>query len=251
MKRIFITGGTSGIGLALAIEYLNEGHMVGVCGRSIDKIPQAYQNVPLLKYYQVDVRDLQKLKESMHNFSANEGIDVVVANAGVGIAQKSSNPNMEFARELMDINVNGVLNTVEAALEIMLPLNKGHIVATASVSGLMGLPGAGAYSASKAAVIKLFEGYYLDFINRGILFSVFAPGYIQTPLTDKNKHPMPFLVPAPKAAKMIKSFIDSKGVYYIFPWQMKIICLALEKMPRRLYRFLFSVLATYRTKLKF
>lgn len=234
--NIFITGGTTGIGLAVAILYLEEGHRVGVCARNIDKFPAEIKNkYKLLKCYSVDVVNRDELRAAIIDF-ANGELDIVFANAGRSVGKKSRTPQFSVASEIMDINIKGVLNTFEVALEIMIPKKKGHLVATASVSGFMGLPGAGAYSASKAAVLKLCESYAIDLKRDGIDVTAIAPGFIDTPLTQKNNHKMPFLMSAEKAARLIKRAIEKKKVLYIFPLRMKILVTILDKMPRSWYR---------------
>jgi len=144
------------------------------------------------------------------------------------------------ANDIIDINVKGVLNTFEFALELMLPKKKGHLVATASVAGFMGLPGAGAYSASKAAVLKLCESYSIDLKRSGINVTAIAPGFIDTPLTQQNNHKMPFIMSSDKAARLIKRALEKKKVLYVFPLRMKIIVAILDKMPRSWYRCLMG-----------
>jgi short-subunit dehydrogenase len=239
--NIFITGGTTGIGLALAKLYLEEGHRVGVCARNLDKFPAEIRNkYKLLKCYQVDVTNREELRAAIFDF-ANGELDMVIANAGRSVGAKSKTPQFSVANTIIDINVKGVLNTFEPALELMLPKKKGHLVATASVAGFMGLPGAGAYSASKAAVLKLCESYSLDLAHSGINVTAVAPGFIDTPLTQQNNHKMPFLMSAEKAAKLIKRALEKKKVLYVFPFRMKIIVALLEKMPRSLYRKLMGL----------
>ena len=239
--NIFITGGTTGIGLALAKLYLEEGHHVGICARSLEKFPVEIKNkYKLLKCYQVNVVNREELRAAIIDF-ADGDLDLVIANAGRSVGAKSKTPQFSVANDIIDINVKGVLNTFEIALELMIPKKKGHLVATASVAGFMGLPGAGAYSASKAAVLKLCESYTIDLKKIGISVTALAPGFIDTPLTQKNNHKMPFLMSAAKAAKLIKRAIEKKKILYIFPFRMKIIVTLLDKMPRCLYRFLMGI----------
>jgi short-subunit dehydrogenase len=239
--NIFITGGTTGIGLALAKLYLEEGHRVGICARNLSKFPVEIRNkYKQLSCYEVDVTNREELHKAITNFAPVE-LDMVIANAGRSVGVKSKTPQFSVANEIIDINVKGVLNTFDIALEIMLPRKKGHLVATASVAGFMGLPGAGAYSASKAAVLKLCESYSLDLKRHGINVSAIAPGFIDTPLTQKNNHKMPFLMSAEKAAKLIKRALEKKKVLYVFPFRMKIVVSILDKMPRSLYRMLMSL----------
>ena len=239
--NIFITGGTTGIGLALAKLYLEEGHRVGICARNLSKFPSEIRNkYKELHCYEVDVTNREELYNAIYDFSPVE-LDMVIANAGRSVGVKSKTPQFSVANEIIDINVKGVLNTFDIALEIMLPRKKGHLVATASVAGFMGLPGAGAYSASKAAVLKLCESYSLDLKRHGINVSAIAPGFIDTPLTQKNNHKMPFLMSAEKAAKLIKRALEKKKVLYVFPFRMKIVVSILDKMPRSLYRLIMNL----------
>ncbi len=239
--NIFITGGTTGIGFALAKLYLEEGHRVGICARNISKFPAEIKNkYKLLSCYEVDVTNREELYKAVNDFAPVE-LDMIVANAGRSVGAKSKTPQFSVANDIIDINVKGVLNTFDVALEIMLPRGKGHLVATASVAGFMGLPGAGAYSASKAAVLKLCESYSLDLRAQGIYVTAIAPGFVDTPLTQKNNHKMPFMMSAEKAARLIKKALEKKKVLYIFPLRMKIVVSLLDKMPRRMYRMLMGL----------
>jgi short-subunit dehydrogenase len=239
--NIFITGGTTGIGLAVAKLYLEEGHRVGICARNLEKFPSEIKNkYKLLKCYEVDVVNREQLRAAMFDFADGE-LDIVFANAGRSVGVKSKTPQFSVANEIIDINVKGVLNTFEFALELMLPKKKGHLVATASVAGFMGLPGAAAYSASKAAVLKLCESYSLDLKQFGIDVTAIAPGFVDTPLTQKNNHKMPFIMNSATAAKLIKKAIEKKKVLYVFPLRMKIVVAFLEKMPRSWYRCLMGL----------
>lgn len=241
VKKVFITGGTTGIGLSVACEYLKEGHIVGICGRDLSKLPMTIKDqYPNLKTYTVDVRKREELIAAVDDF-ASDGLDIVLANAGRSVGEKSTLPNFEISREVIEINVIGVLNTFEAALKHMSPKKKGHIAAVASVAGMVGLKGASSYSASKAAVIKLCEAYSLDLKAQGIDVTCICPGFIDTPLTQRNKHSMPWLMTAEEGGKKIKAALDKKDALFVFPWQMKTLMYFLDRMPRCLYRFLMNL----------
>lgn len=238
--NIFITGGTTGIGLALAELYLKEGHRVGICGRNLSKFPSEIKNkYKQLSCYEVDVTNREELQKAIEDF-AGADLDMIVANAGRSVGSKSKVPKLGVSNEVIDINVKGVLNAFDIALQTMLPRKKGHLVATASVAGFVGLPGAAAYSASKAAVLKLCESYNIDLKKHGIAVTAIAPGFVDTPLTQKNNHKMPFLMTVDKAAVLIKRAIDNKKALYVFPFRMKIIMTILDKMPRSMYRALMG-----------
>jgi len=238
--KIFITGGTTGIGLGLAEEYLKAGHSVGICGRNLDKLnPDFVKKYPKLKSYQVDVLNLEGLKKAVDEFSGGK-LDMMIANAGVSEGKTSKIPDFDVTRMVFTTNTLGVINAFEAGMKHMFPHKSGHLVAVSSVAGLVGLPWAGAYSASKSAVLKLCESYAVSFKKYGVDVTVIAPGFIDTPLTRKNNFKMPWLMSADQAVVKIKRALDRKTVLFVFPWQMKILMTILEKMPRSLYRFLMG-----------
>jgi short-subunit dehydrogenase len=246
--KVFITGGTTGIGLAIAKKYLEEGHEVGICGRSPEKLDASLkEKFSKLSVYKADVTDREGLGRVIDEFSQGQ-LDIMIANAGRSVGSKSKKPNFEASRSVIEINVLGVLNTFEAALRNMMPNKKGHIVAIASVAGMVGLPGASSYSASKAAVIKLCESYSLDLREWGIDVTCICPGFIDTPLTQKNDHGMPWLMQPEVAANKMFRAISNKKALFIFPWQMKTVIYFLDRMPRWLYRRVMRLKVTNYSK---
>ena len=237
--NVFITGGTSGIGLALAKVYQSRGDTVAICGRNLEKVPEEWK--AKFHLYQVDVKDRKQVNDAVNDFIAKEGLDLLIANAGRSVGPKSIMPDFDVALELIDINIKGVMHSFEAALKYMLPRKKGHIVAVGSVAGMVGLPGASSYSASKAWVNTLCESFSLDLPPQGVDVTCIAPGFIDTPLTQQNDHSMPFIMEVDKAAQKIVRAIDKKKVFYIFPLPMKILIYFLDRMPRWLYRFIMSI----------
>lgn len=235
--NVFITGGTTGIGLSLAKYYLQRGHRVGVCGRDLKKLDYSHPN---LVAYEVDVKDRHKLIAITKEFSQGH-LDLFIANAGRAIANKACLPDFTVANDVIDVNVKGMLNSFEAALSVMLPEKQGHIVGVASVAGMLGLPGAAAYCASKAAVLKLCESYSLDLRKKGISVTTIAPGFIDTPLTQKNAHKMPWLMDADRAAAKMAHAIERNKMLYTFPWQMNLVVSLLSRLPRSWYRFLMGL----------
>ena len=237
--NIFITGGSSGIGLALAEVYIKAGHNVGICGRDAQKF-EAFKEFKNVKCYQADVVDREEIISAINQFNSDFGLDIIIASAGLSFEKKTQIPNFEVSRKIIDVNLNGVLNTFEGALDIMLKKKSGHLVAISSVSALCGFPGVSAYSAAKSAVAKLCEGYGLDLAEFGIDVTCIAPGFVDTPLTRKNHHSMPFIMDADKAAKLIIRAIEKKKPYYIFPWFFGRVLTFLSIIPRPLYRFLMK-----------
>jgi len=239
--KIFITGGTTGIGLSLAEAYLKEGHRVGVCGRDLGKLPEDFlQKYPKSHAYKVDVTNKDEVFAAVEEFASGQ-LDLMIANAGRSEGSKPSWPDFDVYHNIMDVNVKGVLYAFEAALNIMKKQGRGHLVSIASVAGFVGLPGAAAYCASKAAVLRLSESMAIDLGPQGYDVTAICPGFIDTPLTKQNKHPMPFLMSAEEGAQRIKQAIAQKKVMYIFPFRMKIIITILDKMPRFLYQLIWKI----------
>lgn len=241
MKSIFITGGTTGIGWELAQSYLRDGHRVAVCGRDLSKLPESSKSdYPKLKGYQISVTDKVATKEAIDDF-AKEGLDIVIANAGISHGAKNRWPDAEVTTRIYETNVLGVVNTFMPALNVFKEKGSGQIVAIASVAGFIGLPGASAYSGSKSAVIQMCESYALDLPRWGIDVTCICPGFIDTPLTRKNDHPMPFLLSCEAAVAKMRKAIDKRKVLYVFPWQMAIAIHILRRIPRKLYRLFMKL----------
>lgn len=241
MKSIFITGGSTGIGFELAALYASCDYIVGICARTADKLPSNFQkNNPNIYFYTADVTDKVSLKNAVQQFLqvTEHKLDIMVANAGRSTGSKQQLPDFDVVANIVDTNLHGVLNAFSIATELFLAQKHGHLVAIASVAGMIGLPGAAAYSSSKAAVLALGESLALDLPKYGIDVTTIAPGFIDTPLTQKNDHGMPFIMPATKAATKIKMAIDKKYPLYIFPWQMRFLITFARILPRSVYRFL-------------
>lgn len=231
--NIFITGGTTGIGKELARLYLQDGHRVGVLGRSLENFQASGLRAD---FFQGDVAYKQSVQTALDSFhQKHRAIDLVIANAGVSVGKKSINPNFEQAEEVIRINLLGTLHTFHAAFALMKDQGYGHLVGVGSIASFMGLPGAGAYCASKAGVLGLCESFRLDFQHFGIDVTTVAPGFIDTPLTQKNSHAMPFMMSAEKGAKKIKRAIEEKRKLYVFPLPMRLFAWWAKMIPRRFY----------------
>lgn len=149
---------------------------------------------------------------------------------------------------MVHVNLLGVMYAFEAALDVMIPQGKGQLVATSSIAGYNGLPGVSAYSATKAAVQKYCESLHLDLRQFNIHVTTICPGFVDTPLTQGNHHPMPFLIKAPKAAELIAKAIDKKKMIYAFPFFFSTIVRILGMLPRTWYRAFMSVKAVNYSK---
>lgn len=237
MKAVYITGGTTGIGAELARLYLSQGWKVGICGRDQlkfeENFPHGHEN---LSFFKLDVTDKEALQKSIKQFSSPIGLDLLIANAGIGYKSKTKLPDFDYSYHMVQVNLLGVMYAFEAALDIMIPRGKGHLVGISSVAGFNGLPGVSAYSATKAAVLKYCESLNLDLKQFGIDVTAICPGFVETPLTKNNHHPMPFLIKAPKAAKLIARAINKRKMVYSFPFVFSNVVRFLSLLPRVVYR---------------
>ena len=232
--RVFITGASSGIGAALARYYAEQGAQLGLVGRNQVRLAAVCAEIGgNCGIYPLDVRDADALRAAAHDFMSRFGApDIVIANAGV-----SRGTLTEFAEDtsafqsVMDTNVMGIVHTFQPFISAMKMTNGGSLVGIASVAGLRGLPGSGAYSASKAAAINYLESLRVELASSDIAVTTICPGYIRTPMTDINPYRMPFLMHADVAAIKMGKIIKRKTRFAILPWQMNLIGKLMRILP--------------------
>lgn len=244
MKAVFITGGTTGLGMEMAKIYLSRGWKVGVCGRDRLKFEEHFQaHRDNVTFYAVDVAEREQLKNAILDFSKSIGLDILIANAGISHGHKTKIPDFPTCYKMVHINLLGVMYAFEAAMDVMIPRGKGQLVAISSVAALNGLPGTSAYSATKAGVLKFCESLSVDLKQFNIDVTAICPGFVDTPLTQKNSHPMPFKMKAPKAAHLMVRAIDKKKMIYGFPFFFYRALRLLSVLPRTWYRALMNIKA--------
>ena len=192
--------------------------------------------------YALDVTDAAALDAAARDFIARHGVpDIVIANAGISAGTRADlASDIAVLSRIMHTNVVGLAATLQPFVAPMRERGSGALVGIASVAGFRGLAGAGAYSASKAAAITWLEAMRLELHGSGVDVVTICPGYIATPLTAANRHPMPFLLDAPEAARRIARAIAAKKRLAIIPWQMRMVFFVLLRMPNRLYDRLFA-----------
>lgn len=241
-KSLVITGASSGLGLALSRHYLVQGAMVAAIARRGELLQSLSTEFPNQVFcYALDVCDAAAVQHAAHDFIARVGCpDVVIANAGVSVGTLT-----EYAedignfQQLMDTNAVAMMKTFQPFVTAMCKAHKGTLVGVASVAGFRGLPGAGAYSASKAAAISYLESLRVELRDSGVKVVTVCPGYIKTPMTDVNPYPMPFILDSDDAAQRIARIIQRQKSFAVIPWQMSLVGNALKYMPRWLYDRLF------------
>lgn len=241
--RVVITGASSGLGLALARHYLVCGADVAAIARRSELLQNLAAEFPgKVHCYALDVRDVAAVQQAACDFIARVGVpDVVIANAGVSVGTLT-----EYAEDInafgqvMDINVLGMVKTFQPFLASMRDARHGTLAGIASVAGFRGLPGAGAYSASKAAAITYLESLRVELHGSGVKVVTICPGYIKTAMTNINPYPMPFILGADEAARRIARAIARETSFAVIPWQMGLVSVLLKLLPRWLYDRLFA-----------
>jgi NAD(P)-dependent dehydrogenase (short-subunit alcohol dehydrogenase family) len=189
-----------------------------------------------------DVRDAEALTRAATEFIARFGApDVVIANAGVsrGTLTEHAEDAVVF-REILDVNVLGMVHTFAPFIAPMRSARRGALVGIASVAGFRGLPGAGAYSASKSAAITYLESLRVELQDTGIDVVTICPGYVATPMTAGNPYRMPFLTPVDRAAQLMTRAIARRRRFYVLPWPMALAGRVLRILPRALFDFAFA-----------
>ncbi|PKO47245.1 MAG: short-chain dehydrogenase [Betaproteobacteria bacterium HGW-Betaproteobacteria-22] len=244
--KVFITGASSGIGEALAHEYAQryrgEGVAIGLAARRADALTALKDTLQRqyaidCKIYPLDVRHSNALSLAAADFIAQFGVpDVVIANAGVSSGTLTENMEDTAAFQIVfDINVLGMVHTFQPFIQAMREAGstgrRAHLVGIASVAGIRGLPGAGAYSASKAAAIAYLESLRVEMLHHGIAVTTIAPGYIRTPMTAINPYRMPFLMEANIAAHKFVNAIEAKRRFVVIPWQMGWVARLMRLIP--------------------
>lgn len=244
--RVVITGASSGLGEALALEYRRRhpDAVFALIARRSDLLEALAQKLApaCVRTYALDITDRAALEAAARDFTARYGAaDIVVGNAGISAGTLTAEPQDRavFAR-IIAVNVVGLHDTFAAFLPAMRERAKGTLVGIASVAGIRGLPGAGAYSASKAAAIAYLESLRLEERPAGLRVVTIAPGYIRTPMTAVNRYRMPFLMPADVFARRAVSAIAAGRSYLVLPWPMRIVSWILRALPNPLFDRLFA-----------
>ncbi len=241
--RVFITGASSGIGEALAEHYASEGACLGLLGRRTAALEALAARLPTeTLVLTADVADADAMGEAAERFMGRFGLpDIVIACAGVsaGTLTEYREDGPAFER-ILHTNVLGMVHTFQPFLRGMRERGTGRLVGMASVAGVRGLPGAGAYSASKAAARRYLESLRVELHGSGVRVVTLSPGYIDTPMTRINPYPMPFLMPADIAAARMAWAIAKGRRHAVVPWQMGLVAQLLNWLPDAIYDRVFA-----------
>jgi len=242
-KTILITGASSGIGKALAYELAKEKCILISVARRIEllnEIKNDLESSPAKIYaYQCDVRNKDEVKATYEKIQKDGiSIDIAVLNAGVGYRMTVNGFNSGFAEDTIGVNLFGIIYWVEQLLPDFLNRKSGTIVGVSSMADNRGFSGSGFYCASKAATTIYLEGLRVELKPEGIEVITLKPGFVKTPMTDKNDFPMPFLMSAKKAAEIIAKGIRKEKRIIQFPLRMMLLSKFIGWIPGRIYEFL-------------
>jgi short-subunit dehydrogenase len=241
-KTVWITGASTGIGRALALRLAATGAAVAVSARSVDKLAELAALNPNIKPFPLDVDDEAAVNDTALRIEREIGpLDLAVLNAGIWRMMTVSDFSAARAKESMGVNYFGVVNALEPVMKSMAARGQGQIGIVASVAGYRGLMKGAAYAPTKAALISLTESLYPHARRRGVYLTVICPGFVDTPMTEVNTFPMPFIIPVDEAVTKIVNGLAAKKYEIVFPWKMALLMKTLRIIPN----WLFFALVTY------
>lgn len=250
MSLLFITGASSGIGQALAKHYLEQGWKVAMVSRQAHGVQRWCEennfSQQMVTIYEADVCDVSSIIEAGRRCLDEMGVpDVVIACAGISAGVDTAQPHdIEVMRKIYETNNLGMMATFQPFVEPLKQRKKGAFVGIASVAGIRGLSGHGAYCSSKAAVINYCESLRLEMREAtkkdGVQVITILPGFIDTPMTKENDFSMPFMMSAQAFAQKAIRAIERQKSYVVIPWQMNIVAKLMRLMPNCLFDALFA-----------
>tara|TARA_B100000767_G_scaffold59081_1_gene54843 strand:+ start:2679 stop:3431 length:753 start_codon:yes stop_codon:yes gene_type:complete len=240
-KKIWITGASSGIGKALAEKFASEGWKVAVSARRKEILDEMSKSENISSY-PLDVTNQEQIKNTFSKIINNFGnLDLCVFSSGTYDPKLEQEINIKQNHFVMETNFFGVLYCIKSVEKYFKDKKEGHISIVSSVAAYRGLPNSSGYGPSKAALTNLAESLYFDFKKDNVRISLVSPGFIKTPLTDKNEFPMPFIKsPEFAAEKMFNGLTKSEAFEIHFPKALTLLLKFLRILPYRIYLFLIN-----------
>ena len=232
---ILITGASSGLGEALARRLSGPGVRLWLTGRNTERLAETEAacaaNGAEVTCAQLDTRDTAAMNAFIRGADESAPLTLVIANSGISGGTGSGGESDRQAREIFDVNLTGVINTIHPAIDVMRPRRSGHIAVMSSLAAYRGFPGAPAYSASKAAVKVYAEALRGALARDGIAVTAICPGFVKSRMTAVNEFPMPFLMEADRAAEIMVRGLERRKTVIAFPWPMHAMVSLLSLLP--------------------
>ena len=249
-KTIWITGGSTGIGKALAIKFANEGWNVAISARRENLLKEISDNNENIHGFPLDVTDKSKCREVFEQIKNRfQSIDICFFSTGTWNPKKEKDIDVEQIEDVFKVNFFGTLNSIKAVEEYFKNKKEGIITIVSSIAGYRGLPNSTGYGPSKSALNNLAESLYFDFKRSNVRVCLVSPGFIKTPMTDKNDFKMPFLKTTEYAAEKIYDGLINKNVFEIhFPKSLTLILKILSFLPSKIYFSLVGKMTKYQKK---
>ena len=233
-KSVWVTGAGKGIGRALSRRLSQDGWLVHACARTMTDLESLSAECPAGRIipHVLDITDEAATRAVLSAIENQSGVpDLAVLNAGTHLPNLAAELKIKPFRDLMETNYMGTVSGLVLIQERMRAQGKGHIAVVSSLAGYRGLPGASAYGASKAALINMCEALKPELEMLGIKLQLVNPGFVETPLTDKNNFKMPFLIPVETAVNHIMHGLSGNNFEITFPWKFAILMKILRILP--------------------
>ena len=249
-KTIWITGGSTGIGRALAEKFASKGWNVAISARRENLLKEISDSHENIHEFPLDVTDKIKCKEVSEQIKNKfESVDICFFSTGTWDPKKEKDIDVEQIENVFKVNFFGTLNSIKAVEEYFKNRKKGTITIVSSIAGYRGLPNSTGYGPSKSALNNLAESLYFDFKRSNVRVCLVSPGFIKTPMTDKNDFKMPFLKTTEYAAEKIYDGLINKNVFEIhFPKTLTLILKIFSFLPSTIYFGLISKMTKYQKK---
>ena len=249
-KVIWITGASTGIGKSLAIKFSKNGWKVAISARRAEILDDISKQNENIFPFPLDVTNKEECKKVFFEIKNKlQNIDICVFSTGTWDPKKEKDIDIDQIENVMKVNFFGTLNSIKSVEKYFKDSGKGHISIVSSIAGYRGLPNSTGYGPSKSALNNLAESLYFDFKKYGVRISLISPGFIKTPMTDKNDFKMPFLKTSEYAADKIYHGLVNTNVFEIhFPKQLTLILKFLKILPNWLYLKLVGKLTKYQKR---
>ncbi len=235
-KHIVITGASSGLGTALVEAYAAQGITLSLQGRDNIRLANVAEKAKRLgarvTTKTIDVTDAATMASWLQSCDDTQSVDLIIANAGMSAGTDATYSSVYSSHAIFSTNVTGVLNTIHPLLPNMIMRQRGQVAIISSLAGFRGLIGTSAYCASKAAVRLYGESLRGELKHKGIEVNVVCPGFIKTPMTDKNDFPMPFIMSATKAATIIQRGLANNHARIAFPYRLYLLVRLFATIPQ-------------------